>query len=75
MNESFRDIVFSCFRGLGAVSYLVLIFVIFFYSFAFIAHQMFYDVQYDDDDPTDFSDFGSSCLSMAQVGDAVAVTR
>lgn len=72
MSESFRDIVFSCFRGLGALKYLVSVFVIFFYSSAYAAHSMFQGVNYDDDlSFVSFKDFSSSCLTMAQVSSAV----
>ena len=64
--ESFRDTVFSCFRGLGAVSYLFSVFMIFFYFYAYAGHVLFRGLTYEDGH-VDFSTFETSCLTMVQV--------
>ena len=66
ISESFREITFSCLRGLGVVRYLVTAFMGVFYSYAYVAHVIFHNIE-EPDEGTDFSSFSISCLTMMQV--------
>ena len=63
---AFRDLCYSVTRGLGTVCYLLSVFMILSYGYAYAAYILFKSVEFDDENIS-FSTFPKSCMTIAQV--------